>query len=333
MKSAVYLSTALFVSIVLFLSAANAVAQESSTEAEPEKQSSAHWPSPEKVAEHEEKIEWYRAARFDSLRQPESWLSLVGLYWLREGVTSVGSGDDMGLHLPDSVPEYVGELTETASDDGRTTVFTPAAGVEVKVDGQIATGPVELRSDADGEPSQVEVGSVVFYALARRDQTAIRVKDRQAKTLKEFDGLEYFPIDWRWRIEGRYVPYENGKEIEVPSFLGGTDPAKIPGYVEFEKDGETFRIDALPSGESLFLVFGDRTNGDTTYGGGRFLYIDAPPASNREAPVEIDFNKAYSPPCVFSPWATCPLPPRQNRLALAITAGEKMYTGWTEGSH
>lgn len=332
MKLSVFLLSVVLVPIALFcLAVPDARAQDDPPPIDEE--SSMHWPSPEKVAKHEEEIEWYRGGRLDSLRKPESWLTLVGLHWLNEGTTTVGSGEDMGLHLPDSVPEFVGELTETASDDGRTTVFTPAEGVEVRVDGEVATGPVKLRSDADGEPSQVEIGSVVFYAIDRRDRTAIRVKDRQARTLVEFKGLEFFPVDWRWRFEGRYVPYADGKEIQVPSVLGGADSAQIPGYVEFEKDGETYRIDALPGDGTLFLIFGDKTNGDTTYGGGRFLYADAPPASNRPGPVVIDFNKAYSPPCVFSPWATCPLPPRQNRLALAITAGEKMYAGYTEGSH
>lgn len=333
----------LLLPLLLWLSpaATDAAAQNDAPPAEVEEpgagldeESSTHWPSPKKVAEHEEEIEWYRGGRLDSLRKPESWLTLVGLHWLREGTTTLGSGDDVGLHLPDSVPEFVGELTETGTGAERTTVFVPAEGVDVKVDGATATGPVELTRDSDGEPTQVEVGSVVFYALDRRDQTAIRVKDRQAKTLTEFAGLEFYPVDWRWRFEGRYVPYEEGKEIQVPSVLGGADAAQIPGAVEFDRDGTTYRLDALPgSDNTLFIIFGDKTNGDTTYGGGRFLYVDAPSASNRPGSVVIDFNKAYSPPCVFSPWATCPLPPRQNRLDLAVEAGEKMYTGYTEGSH
>ena len=326
------LVTSIFVLALLLLPVSGLGAQE------PDHESSMHWPSPEKVAEHEEEVEWYRGGRLDSLRKPESWLTLVGLHWLSEGTTTLGSGEDMDLRLPDSVPAFVGELTETVvegeSDGGRTTVLVPAEGVELRVDGEPATGPVELRRDTEGEPTQVEVGSVVFYAIDRRDKTAIRVKDRQAKTLTEFQGLEFYPTDWRWRIEGRYLPYEEGREIQVPSVLGGSDAAEIPGAIEFERDGETYRLDVLPGGEdSLFVIFGDRTNGDTTYGGGRFLYVDAPPASNRPGQVTIDFNKAYSPPCVFSPWATCPLPPRQNRLSLAVEAGEKMYTGYTEGSH
>ncbi|MDA8018992.1 MAG: DUF1684 domain-containing protein [Thermoanaerobaculia bacterium] len=290
--------------------------------------------SSETMAEHEAEVMRYRAERDATLRQPESWLTLVGLHWLDEGTTTVGSGEDMDLRLPDTAPDFVGELRVGGSGGESATLFVPAPRHEVRVDGQIAVQPVELRGDADGDPTQVEAGSVVFFPIDRRGRTAVRVKDRRARTLREFAGLDFYPIDWSWRVEGRFVPYAEKKEIQVPSVLGGTDTQQIPGSVEFQREGRTYRLDALDGGEGqLFLIFGDETNGKITYGGGRFLYATTPPDSSRPGPVVLDFNKAYSPPCVFSPWATCPLPPRQNRLALAIEAGEKTYRGYTEGSH
>lgn len=292
------------------------------------------WPSPASVAAHEEEVLEWRRARDERLRQPESWLSLAGLHWLRPGSNTLGSDPANDIVLPDSAPSFVGEIVY---DDARErAVFRPAGASMAKgetaerilVDGEPAPPEAVLASDAAGDPTTVVAGETVSYLIERRGELALRVKDRRSPARLEFEGIDAYPVSWEWRITGDYVPYDEPKELQIPSVLGGSDPAPVPGAVVFEKDGEVHRIEALPGGDAneVFLVFGDETNADTTYGGGRFLYatVQASDLSQR-APVVLDFNKAYNPPCVFTPWATCPLPPPSNRLELRVEAGEKMY--------
>lgn len=292
------------------------------------------WPSPASVTAHEEEVLAWRRARDERLRQPESWLSLAGLHWLRPGSNTLGSDESSDLVLPDSAPAFVGEIVvDEASGEA---VFLPAgtstpdgtATGEVLVDGQPAPPETKLKSDAGGEPTMLVAGDTISYLIERRDELALRVKDRMSPARLEFEGIDAYPVDWEWRILGEFVPYAEPKELQIPSVLGGSDPAPIPGAVVFEKDGVAYRIEALPGGEpnEVFLVFGDQTNDDATYGGGRFLYATVQAEDlTRPAPVVLDFNKAYNPPCVFTPWATCPLPPPSNRLDLRVEAGEKMY--------
>jgi uncharacterized protein (DUF1684 family) len=184
-----------------------------------------------------------------------------------------------------------------------------------------------LRSDAEGAPTVVRSGRISFFVIKRGERLGVRVKDSANPTLRDFHGIDSYTIDPRWRFEARWEPYRPPKTISVPNILGSIDEEKSPGAVVFEVGGRPYRLDAVQEAGSddLFLIFGDQTNGEETYGGGRFLYASPP---DKEGRVVVDFNKAYNPPCVFTPYATCPLPPRQNRLALRVEAGEKKY-----GSH
>ena len=168
-------------------------------------------------------------------------------------------------------------------------------------------------------------GSLSFFAIRRGDRLGVRVKDSEAATLKAFHGLDYFPLEPKWKLVARFEAAAEPKEIPIPNALGFDEPILSPGHVVFTLDGVEHRLLALDdTGDGrLFLVFGDKTNGRETYGGGRFLYTD-PPQGGR---VELDFNRAYNPPCVFTPYATCPLPPRENRLPMRIEAGEKSFAG------
>lgn len=260
----------------------------------------------------------WKKNRDERLRRPDGWLTLVGLGWLEPGENRVGSAAESRVVLPKAAPASVGTLQV----DGERIRFTAAPGVAVRGGGKPVTS-LDLADDRDGAPTVLEVGTVSFYAIRRAGRAAVRIKDSAAPALAAFRGLDYYPADRRWRVEARFEPAPTPREVEVPNVLGYVEKMPSPGHVVFRWDGAEHRLLALDdTGDGrLFLVFGDTTNGRATYGGGRFLYTD-PPVDGR---VVIDFNRAYNPPCVFSPYATCPLPPRGNKLLFAIEAGEKKY--------
>jgi uncharacterized protein (DUF1684 family) len=224
--------------------------------------------------------------------------------------------------LPASLPAQVGTLQVTGSE----VKLVPAAGVELRAgDAVLAPGePTLLASDASGAPTVITAGTVRFQVIERGERLALRVKDSASPALQAFHGLDEYPIDPRWRIVGRFEPYDPPRTLPIPTVLGTSEPMPSPGRVLFTVDGTSYALDAVlePGEEELFLIFGDATNRDESYGGGRFLY--APPPAP-DGTVVLDFNRAYNPPCAFTPYATCPLPPAQNELAVRIEAGEKRY--------
>ena len=247
-------------------------------------------------------------------------MTLVGLSWLREGPNRFGIDPKSGhIVFPESKGETLGSLDVSK---GIVTLHAePDAGLTSG--GRPAT-TMTLRSDAEGEPTIVQRGSVRFYVIQRGKRLGVRVKDSHSPALLAFHGIESYPIDLSWRFDARFEAYPAGKTIAVPNILGSIEQEKSPGAVVFEVGGTPYRIDAVTESgtDDLFLIFGDQTNGVETYGGGRFLYAAPPDESGR---VVLDFNKAYNPPCVFTPYATCPLPPRQNRLGIRVEAGEKKF--------
>lgn len=269
----------------------------------------------------EESVVAWRQRRAERLRQPDGWLSLAGLHWLKDGPNTFGSADDNDLVLP-AGPAHAGRLVvETGSVEVEA---GPDAGLSHA--GEPVT-TLSLATDAAEEgPTVLELDRLSFYVIDRGGHLALRVRDAENPALVHFQGLEYFPLDRSWRFDARFEAYEPLKTIRVADITGLVSEETVWGAVVFERDGKTYRLDALaePGAEELFLIFGDRTNGIETYGAGRYLYTDAPDAEGR---VEIDFNKSYSPPCIFTPFATCPLPPPQNRLPLRVEAGEKTYAG------
>jgi uncharacterized protein (DUF1684 family) len=180
-----------------------------------------------------------------------------------------------------------------------------------------------LVADSQGQPTVVASGDLSFHVI-ERGSFALRVKDKRARTLVNFTGMDNYPIDESWRFEAGFLPAEPGATIDIGDVLGRLTPMPVLGTVEFERGGETYRLLGLAEedSESMWFLFADRTTGRETYGAGRFLYSDGMPEDGR---VVVDFNKAYNPPCAFTDYSTCPLPPQQNRLDLAITAGEKDF--------
>jgi len=260
--------------------------------------------------QHRTAVEAWRAARDARLRDPDGWLTLVGLHWLSPGENRFGSAVDNDLVVRGSdVPERAGTLV---LEDGQ---------VLLRREGR----PDEpLAPDVSGEPTMLDLGTLRMHVIQRGDRFGLRVRDHASLALPAFRGMDHFPIDPSWRVSGRLEPAPPGTTLEVVDVIGLVTHEPSPGTVAFERDGREWRLQALPGGEdgSVWLIFADATNGRATYGGGRFLYTE--PAAE-DGSVVADFNLAYNPPCVFTAFATCPLPPAANRLPLAIEAGERMF--------
>ncbi len=262
----------------------------------------------------DDEIKW-REARHKSLTKESGWLSLVGLDWLHEGANDV--------KLP-STPPMVAHVTLAGA---RATLQPDPA---MTIDGKPVAVPLELKDDADATPTVVHVGSLTFLFIKRADKNgeryALRVKDPNAEARKNFKGLDYFPADAKYRVEARFEPHDPPKKVAITNVLGMVSDETSPGVLVFNLDGKEYRIEPiLEQGEKdLFLIFRDGTSGHETYGAARYLY--AHPAG-KDGKTIVDFNHAYNPPCAFTPYATCPLPPPQNRLPIRIEAGEKKYAG------
>jgi hypothetical protein len=268
---------------------------------------------------HEEQA--WRDKRRSDLLKPEGWTSLIGLHWLDPGSHYIGSAAGNGIQLSMG-PPHLGMV----SIDGQEVRFVPDGSAQLTLDGKPLAAATPLRTDADpAGPSVIGFDGDKGHAtvIERNHRYALRVKHADAPTRTQFAGIDYWPADPAWRIQARFVPHEKGRTIEVANIIGGLDAMANPGIVEFQQGGKTHRIEALDEGEGvLFLVFADRTNGHGSYGAGRFLDAPMPDANGH---VTLDFNQSRNPPCAFTAFATCPLPPPENRLDLAITAGEKAY--------
>lgn len=263
----------------------------------------------------------WRAKRVAELTAPDGWLSLVGLHFLKSGENTVGQapGSDVVLRRG---PARLGVATLAA--DGKVTLQV-AAGVAATIDGQVARSG-ELRVGVGAvKPTLVACGTLSFFVIERGGKMALRVKDSASKRRAHFAGLDYFPPDPAWRIGARWVAFEKSRMIPLTTRLGQTSPVLVPGKAVFEHAGKTYELLAIDEGpgEPLFFVIADATTGEETYGGARFVYAEAP----KDGTVVLDFNRAENPPCAFTPFATCPLPPKENRLPFAVTAGEKNYRG------
>ncbi|WAC65050.1 DUF1684 domain-containing protein [Pseudoxanthomonas sp. SL93] len=261
----------------------------------------------------------WREQRKLELVAPDGWTSLVGLHWIELKSHFIGNGPSSGIKLLVGPPK----LGMVAQRDGRI-FFTPESGVAVTLNGEPVTGRVELQSDRDASPGVIgfDEGKGALSLIERGGRHALRVKHADAESRIKFVGLDYWPADENWRIEGRFIPHPPGKTLTIIDVIGVATESPNPGAVEFERDGKPYRLEALgQAGGPLFFVLADRTSGHGSYPAGRFLDAAAPVNGK----VVLDFNRAYNPPCVFTPYATCPLPPAENRLDLRVDAGEKTY--------
>jgi uncharacterized protein (DUF1684 family) len=264
----------------------------------------------------------WRAERIAGLTAEDGWLTLVGLLWLEAGDQTFGraAGNALVLDHP-ALPATVG----TFHVRDRAVSFTAADGADVRVAGAPVT-TLRLSSDRSGAPTLLDRGPLRFHVIERAGRLAIRVRDRDSPRRRDFAGLQYFPATADWLVTARFEAYTPARTIPIMNVLGYEDEMSSPGVLVFEKDGREWRLDAIlerPDATQLFVMFADGTTGRETYGAGRFLYAALP----RDGRVTLDFNRAYGPPCAFNLYATCPLPPAQNRLGLRIEAGELKYAG------
>jgi len=262
--------------------------------------------------------EW-DAKRVNRLKADDGWLNLVGRFWLEKGESTFGSSKDNDIVIESSkLPEHIGSFLFIDS----TVTFKAKNDVEVLLDGK-PVKEIVLVDDQKKDITVLQIGSIKFNLIIRDTLYGIRFRDLNSDLVKNFKGVERFPIDESWKITAKFEAYNPVKEIDVPNVLGQISKEKCPGAVVFERDGKTHRIDAVDEGgDRLFLIIADQTSGEETYGGGRFMYVNKPDLTGK---ILLDFNKAYNPPCVFTKYATCPLPPLQNYLKLRIEAGEKVY--------
>ena len=283
--------------------------------------SRAQTPSP--VSPYLQTIAEWRGQREQRLRSDGGWLTVVGLFWLHEGGNTFGSGPDNEIRLPGRTPVWAG----TIEFRGGKATYLLAPGVAATVNGGVAPEEGRLQIDADGAPTVLALGTVSFHVIKRGERYGVRVKDSESDALKHFMGLEWYDASEAWRVTARFVPHDKPQTIGITNVLGQVEQLPSPGYAEFTLGGRKLRLDPVieaPGDTQLFYIFRDKTSGHGTYGAGRFLYSAMP----EDGTVVLDFNKAYSPPCAFTRFATCPLPPDRNRLDVAIEAGERF-----RGSH
>lgn len=262
-------------------------------------------------------IQQWHQKRIARLKEETGWLNLVGLFWLEDGENTFGSSKDNNIVFP-SGPEHIGSLF---LEDSTVTIHV-LSGVSV-LNNEQPVSDIILKDDHTGDPTILTLGSLRWYIIKRTKGYAVRLRDLNAKLLKTFKDIERFPVNVDWRIEAKFVKYEPPKKITIPDIIGTAEVENSPGAVVFTKNNQTYRMDALDAGGNrIWFIFADETSGIETYGAGRFLYTDKPDSNGI---VILDFNEAYDPPCVFTRFATCPLPPKDNYLKLRITAGEKTW--------
>lgn len=269
----------------------------------------------------------WRAERAQKLAAPEGWLSLTGLEPIAEGRNPFGGAADNAVHLAGQVPAHLGVLERKGSV---VTLLPPPGGFppELQVDGQPAKEQV-LHADDEPQPTRLTSGSLVFYVIHRAERVILRIKDRQAPTRVQFRQLNWYAPDPAYRVRAQWTPYRPRKTIPIASVIGTEDRGEVPGVAEFSLGGRTWRLEPIledPGDTELFFILRDSTSPKTSYGAGRFLYAAFPDHGlDQPGSLWLDFNRIQNPPCAYTPYATCPLPPRQNWLDLALPVGEKKY--------
>jgi len=267
-----------------------------------------------------ESIQEWHVKRAAYLKQPDGWLNLEGLFWLQKGVNKFGSDPTSNAHYNNSkFPATLGYFRY----EGDSVSWQNNKNYAIKINGNLYYGEKPFTVfNALGNAASMDWSHYNWVIIKREEKIGIRFRNYKAALLKTFKGLEYFKVQSKWLVKAKLEkPVQDF--IMISNVLGQTTAQKTAGKLHFTIDGVEYSLDAInEGGNSLFIAFADATNGKQTYGSGRFIDVDIPDEAGN---TFIDFNKAYNPPCAFTAFATCPLPPAQNRLAIAIPAGEKKY--------
>jgi uncharacterized protein (DUF1684 family) len=269
-------------------------------------------------ADYASEIQKHRDERVAELTAPDGWLAVAGLFWLHEGMNTAGSDPDKTIRLPRRAPKTLGAFELKNG----TVTFTADAGVRLTASGK----PVNQFTfePEKGDKSAIAIAGLTMFVIKRGDRYGVRLLDPETEQRRRFKDLRYFPVQRAYRVRAAFKPYRKPKEVPVPTVLGMTVPMESPGYVTFTLNGKSYRLEPVyetDKHEDLFFIFKDLTSGKETYPAGRFLHAPLP----KNGTVDLDFNKAYNPPCAFTAFATCPLPTKQNQLPVAIRAGELNY--------
>ena len=269
--------------------------------------------------EYKKEIDAWHAQRVEvDLKGDHGWLNLAGLFWLKEGFNTFGS---------DSSNELIFPINRIAANTGTFVLQQGKVTIQVEPGVKVTQDTVDVSEllvfECGMRPPVLRHGALEWTVIERNGKYGVRLRDLESEAVKHFTGVNRFPVDPSWRIEGHFEKYEDSRSIEVTNVLGQTYSQPCPGALVFEIEGKEFRLDAIDEGgDDYFIIFGDRTNATETYPSGRYMYVSPP---DERGTVIIDFNKSYNPPCAFTEYATCPLPPRQNVLDVSVLAGEKNY--------
>jgi uncharacterized protein len=270
----------------------------------------------------------WRAQQAKNLQTPTGWLTVIGLEWLKAGDNSFGSAKSNAAVIKALTASSLGVIKL----NGESLQLLPSSGgypAGLLVNDVAPTNPQVLEADSSGHPSKITDGSVTITIIHRGDRYGLRIKDSKAAARTQFHGLKWYAPNEAYRVQAKWIPYNPPHQVAVPTILGTEVMSEVPGAAEFTLDGKTWRLEPIlesPDDKDLFFIFRDTTSKSETYGAGRFLYTSLPDHGLTQAgSVELDFNRAENPPCAYTPYATCPLPTPQNRLTIAIPAGQQRY--------
>ena len=262
---------------------------------------------------YEKEIATFRKIRIDSLKHENGYLNLSGLFWLKEGENTIGADPINDFNFPaEHSDSFLGKIVL----NNGVVRFKSSQANQVFSLGQPVT---EMTIFQDKKVVVLEHKSLRWFIIKRGDKYALRLRDLDGEYMRKFKGITYFPLDPSWRIKAKFVPTK-GKQLRITDITGRTFLEDSPGVLHFTKGGKKFTLEAGGTMDEFFIVFGDLTNKKSTYGGGRFLYANAP---DKDGNVILDFNKSLNPPCEFTPFATCPLPTKENKMNVEVEAGEK----------
>ena len=269
-------------------------------------------------ADYIKSVHEWQEQRLQSLKSENGWLNLVGLHWLKEGQNPFGSNEANNIIFPEKAPGFIGTIILYKGNIS----ISVDKDVSVYVNDSLITERI-INTDMEDNTTLFRMGSFRWHIIKRGDKYGIRLRDLESPVIEQFTELPSFPINLKWRVEAKFEKFESPKEIAIPNVIGDIDYEKCYGLLKFQIEEKEYSLMPLGDGinSGLFLIFADETSAEETYGAGRFLSVEKPDKNGR---TYIDFNKATNPPCAFTEFATCPLPPRENILSVKILAGEKI---------